>query len=654
MTLATTAPDHRPSPDAGATAPSARHSSLPRIALGVGGQLAQLALVLLAVSALTFLLLNALPGSAADARIGPLPNFSPEERAQLTATFSKQLGLDRSLLYQYFIWVKDALSGNFGLTYQGLEVRDVVGARLGATIELGIASVVFSVVGSVVVSMLAFRSRFRVVRGGLQAFTTVLLVLPAFWLGLMLVIVFAAELGWLPSAGYVPVSDGFSEHLKVLILPTLTLALPQMALFFRYLNAGLRDTAGTPFVTASRARGPRRAVDRLSARAPERRVADAHGRRARRRVADQRPRHRRVGVQLARHGPAARRQRQDEGLQHGRRDRADHRRHLRRGRLRRRHPLPSARPAHQAGRVTQADASAGRTRRVVAFVRRQPGPLIAGVVLLTPFLLFCIVPGLFAPHDPLRIEAIPLEGPSRTYWLGTDEVGRDLLSRSIYAARNDVLVSLASAFIAFTLGTTIGLFSGYVGGKVDTVMMRVVDVLLSFPTIVLALFLIVVIGREQWVQVLAIALVMMPSMARFSRGTGLVLRNRGYVEAARLAGASRRHVLRHHVLPNSLPTLLVAASVLAASAVLISASLSYLGLGAQPPDPSWGNMLRSAYSVVYEAPLYGLGPGVCVTIVAGAYILIGEGLRRKYRADGFVAAAGARAGTFAPAAGALG
>ena len=112
-------------------------------------------------------------------------------------------------------------------------------------------------------------------------------------------------------------------------------------------------------------------------------------------------------------------------------------------------------------------------------------------------------------------------------------------------------------------------------------------------------------------------------------------------------------MLRHHVLPNSLPTLLVAASVLASSAVLISASLSYLGLGAQPPDPSWGNMLRSAYGVVYEAPLYGLGPGVCVTIVAGAYILIGEGLRRKYRADGFVAA-GARAGDVRPSAGALG
>jgi len=270
---------------------------------------------------------------------------------------------------------------------------------------------------------------------------------------------------------------------------------------------------------------------------------------------------------------------------------------------------------------------------VVAFVGAQPKPLIAGVLLLTPFLLMAIAPGLIAPQHPLKIQGIPLEGPSRAHWLGLDEVGRDLFSRCIFAARNDVLVSLSAAFIAFTLGTTIGLFSGYLSGRVDTLIMRIVDVLMSFPTIVLALFLIVVLGRQEWVQVLAIALVMMPSTARFSRGTGLVLRNRGYVEAAKLSGASRGHILRRHVLPNSLPTLLVAASVLASSAVLISASLSYLGLGAQPPDPSWGNMLRSAYGVVYQAPLYGIGPGIGITLVSGAYILIGEGLRRKFRAD---------------------
>lgn len=279
-------------------------------------------------------------------------------------------------------------------------------------------------------------------------------------------------------------------------------------------------------------------------------------------------------------------------------------------------------------------------RRFGRMVADQPRPLVVGLAMLLPFVVLSIVPGLLSPHGALSIESTPLLPPSRRYWLGTDEIGRDLLSRCLHAARNDIFVSLSAAFVAFTLGTAFGLLAGYLSGRIDTIMMRGVDVLLSFPTIVMALFLIVVFGRRQWVQVLAIALVMMPSMARFSRGTGLVLRNRGYVEASRIAGGGRFYVLRHHVLPNSLPTLLVAASVLASSAVLISASLSYLGLGAQPPDPSWGNMLRSAYGVVYQAPLYGIGPGVCITIVAGAYILIGEGLRRKFRTDRNVATRG--------------
>jgi peptide/nickel transport system permease protein len=223
--------------------------------LGILAQVGQLLAVLVAVSFLTFLLLNALPGSAADARIGPLPNFSPEDRAELRASLSKQLGLDKPLLWQYFIWIRDALSGDFGLTYQGLTVRTVVGDRLSATLELAVTSVVISVIGSVAVSLLAFRTRFRVVRAALQGVTTLLLVMPAFWLGLLLVIVFAAQLNWVPSAGYVPISDGLTENFKVLIMPALTLALPQLALFFRYLNAGLHDTANTSFVTAARARG---------------------------------------------------------------------------------------------------------------------------------------------------------------------------------------------------------------------------------------------------------------------------------------------------------------------------------------------------------------------------------------------------------------
>ena len=269
-------------------------------------------------------------------------------------------------------------------------------------------------------------------------------------------------------------------------------------------------------------------------------------------------------------------------------------------------------------------------KKIIRFADQQPKPLLIGIAILVPFLIVASAPSLIAPHSPLAVMDVPFLSPSKTHLLGTDEIGRDLMSRVIYAARADIFVSLSAALIAFIVGTIFGLFSGYVGGRIDTLIMRFVDVFLSFPTIILALFLVAVFGRSEWVQICAIAIVMAPSMARFSRGTGLVLRKRGYVEASQISGASTVHIVRRHILPNSMPTLLVAASVLSASAILIASSLSYLGLGAQPPDPSWGNMLRVSFSFVYQAPWYGVGPGICVTLVASAYVLIGEGLRRKF------------------------
>jgi peptide/nickel transport system permease protein len=230
--------------------------------IGAVGQVAQLAAVLFAVSLLTFLLLNALPGSAADARIGPLPNFTPEQRQELIETLSRQLGLDKPLWWQYVIWVQNAFTGDFGLNYQGVEVSSVVSDRLMATVQLGVASLVISTLGAVAVSLLSHRTRWSAVRGGIQGSVTLLLVMPPFWLGLLLVIVFAAELQWLPSAGYVSFGDDPIENLKFLVLPAVTLALPQLALFFRYLDAGLRDASTAAFITAARARGlSDRAVD---------------------------------------------------------------------------------------------------------------------------------------------------------------------------------------------------------------------------------------------------------------------------------------------------------------------------------------------------------------------------------------------------------
>lgn len=230
--------------------------------IGAAAQVAQLVAVLLAVSLLTFLLLSALPGSAADARIGPLPNFSPEQRQELIETLSRQLGLDKPLLWQYVIWLQHAVTGDFGLNYQGVEVSSVVADRLAATVQLGVASLLISTLGALVVSLFSHRTRWRAVRGGIQGSVTLLLVMPPFWLGLLLVVVFAVQVRWLPSAGYVAFGDDPVENLKFLVLPAVTLALPQLALFFRYLDAGLRDTSSAAFITASRARGlSDRAVD---------------------------------------------------------------------------------------------------------------------------------------------------------------------------------------------------------------------------------------------------------------------------------------------------------------------------------------------------------------------------------------------------------
>lgn len=260
-----------------------------------------------------------------------------------------------------------------------------------------------------------------------------------------------------------------------------------------------------------------------------------------------------------------------------------------------------------------------------------PFALWLGFALLLPVLLMALVPDLLTTHDPTSSVADPLLGPSAQYWLGTDEVGRDIYSRVIHAARIEILVSLSSALLAAAIGVAIGQTVGYFGGLVDAATMRVVDVLLAFPTVVLALFLITVMGRGTGVVILAISLVMFPSMARFSRGLSIELKGRYYVDSSRVSGLTPMRIIRSHILPNSFSPTVTATSVLASSAVLLAAALSYLGLGAPPPAPTWGGMLQSAFSYVYDAPWYGIVPGLCVVLLAGSYTALGVGARAWFR-----------------------
>jgi peptide/nickel transport system permease protein len=230
-------------------------ASAPRILRTILGRLVQLALVLVAISIVTFLLLNLLPGNAAANRIGPLPNFTPTERAAEIKSLEQQLGLNKPLVVQYAIWLRNAVQGNLGLNVQGEPVSQLIGGRIFPTVELAVAALLISVIVSVLLSVWALRSRFRVVKFTIQGGMATMLVAPAFWIGLVLIVIFAAQANWLPASGYISLQSSVSQNLEHLILPAITLALPLMALFFRYLSAGLEDASAQPFTVAARARG---------------------------------------------------------------------------------------------------------------------------------------------------------------------------------------------------------------------------------------------------------------------------------------------------------------------------------------------------------------------------------------------------------------
>lgn len=218
-------------------------------------RLIQLVIVLFLVSLLTFTLLTALPGSAADVRIGSLPNSTPQERVHAIAQLEHELGLDRPWIVQFWIWLRNAMQGNFGTDLQGSKVSSVIAERTEPTLELAAASVIIAVLVSTTLAIFVHRTRFRSLKASAHVMMTALLVVPEFWIGLLLVIAFGAGLEIFPASGYVPLTEDAGDNLKHLVLPAVTIAAPQMALYFRYLSAGLDEASTAPFVISARARG---------------------------------------------------------------------------------------------------------------------------------------------------------------------------------------------------------------------------------------------------------------------------------------------------------------------------------------------------------------------------------------------------------------
>jgi peptide/nickel transport system permease protein len=275
-----------------------------------------------------------------------------------------------------------------------------------------------------------------------------------------------------------------------------------------------------------------------------------------------------------------------------------------------------------------------------------------GLVLLVPFLVLALLPGVFAPHGPNELIGVPFAKPSTTYWLGTDDLGRDTLSRLIYAAREDLKISLSSTAISAVLGVLIGLLAGYRGGLVDALVLRATDVMLAFPSILLALFLIAIVGQSDKVVILALALLFLPGFVRLARGLALSIRQRGFVEASALSGGGALHIVRRHLLPNALGPILVGFALTASYALLATATLSYLGLGTPLPNPSWGNMLQEAFGFMFLDWWAGIFPGACIVLVSLGYLLVAGGVEDALgRRVGFRPLGG---GSAAAAPGALG
>lgn len=281
--------------------------------------------------------------------------------------------------------------------------------------------------------------------------------------------------------------------------------------------------------------------------------------------------------------------------------------------------------------MTEASSIAGRRRgrlaQVLIWLSRDLRAMLSLGYLVALVVLAVLAPWI-APHSPTAQNPLALlQEPSIAHVFGTDDLGRDVFSRLIHGAPATLYASALAVGIATVLGVPFGMLAGFLGGWVDTVVSRVIDTLLSFPGIVLAIGVTGALGIGLTHGMIAVGIVFSPIMARLARAQTMVVRNELYVDAARCLGASTWRLLWRHILPNAVQPLIVQLTLLLAAALLAEASLSFLGLGVQPPQPSWGGMLARAYIYMEIAPLQMYAPGIAILVTALAFNALGESLR---------------------------
>ncbi len=261
----------------------------------------------------------------------------------------------------------------------------------------------------------------------------------------------------------------------------------------------------------------------------------------------------------------------------------------------------------------------------VFFARRV---VIFGLVVITILVLTAIFAPLLAPYDPYKqnLNNI-LSKPNSEHWLGTDTLGRDTMSRIIYGTRTSLLVGIVAIFIAATIGMFLGLTAGYMGGATNTVIMRLIDAMMTFPMILLALTIAALLGVGLKSIIIALGISLVPPYARVMCGQALAIKQNDYVMAGRAMGAKSSRVMLRHVAPNCFPPLIVLMTMMIGSAILAEASLSFLGIGIRPPGAAWGAMVSEGYRYLLTTPVLSFAPGLAIMLVVFAFNMVGDGLR---------------------------
>ena len=273
---------------------------------------------------------------------------------------------------------------------------------------------------------------------------------------------------------------------------------------------------------------------------------------------------------------------------------------------------------------TVAPRSSSRMRLDVLLTDRGA---CSGLLLIAAVALIAVLAPFIAGDPTLQSIAHALQPPSPEHWFGTDAFGRDVFSRVLYGARPALFVGLLSVLVSLAIGVPLGMLAGFRGGWFDTAVSGTVDIMLSFPALLLALMIVTLVGSGLPVLVLAIGVAHVPIFVRLARSSTLLIRELDYVAASRSFAASERHILLRHILPNIVGPLIVMATLSIGGAIREEAALSFLGLGVQPPNPSWGNLIRDGVTTILEAPWLALIPGLCLTVSVLAFNILGDAVR---------------------------